>query len=91
MNTSLEMSALRKLFNDVDPMGIFFGENADEYDPEIKQLISLSLDYEGVSMEDLTEELKKIFEAYFSGLTLNSDLLGKLSVKIKEELGGGAK
>lgn len=35
------ISKLRKIFNEADPQGIYFGDNPDEYDPEIDAIVKL--------------------------------------------------
>ena len=42
MNQEEEKLILRKLFNEVDPVGLASDEAPDEYDLEIRQLVSLS-------------------------------------------------
>ena len=85
MNEEERVKILRKLFNEVDPVGIFFDENTDEYNPEIKELLSLSPDYS--NLEDLDKKLRDIFTKYFEGIQLNLDSLRKLAKKISTELG----
>jgi hypothetical protein len=59
----------RALFNEIDPIGIFFEEfeNFDEYDPEIKDLIVfLNKNINLPSDEVLKNELKDIFTKKFT-------------------------
>ena len=83
MNDEEKIKILRSLFNEVDPAGIFFDENIDEYDPEIKELLSLSLDYS--NSNDLDKKLKGIFTRYFEGLQIDANSLNKLAKRISVE------
>lgn len=38
---NLSISGLRKLFNEADLQGIYFGDNPDEYDPEIDAIVKV--------------------------------------------------
>jgi hypothetical protein len=87
MNEKGKTEILRRIFNEVDPVGINFGQNIDEYDPEIKELIALSPDYS--NLEDIDKKLKDIFTRYFEGVQLNLDSLRKLAGKISTEFGKG--
>lgn len=76
---------MRKIFNEIDPMGIFFEENDDEYDPEIKELISLSPDFNDSDI--LYKELHDIFIKYFEGIQSSRNSLKELAGKLKQEFG----
>lgn len=84
MNEEEKIKILRRLFNEVDPVGIFFDENIDEYDLEIKELLSLSPDYS--NPDDLDKKLKDIFVRYFEGLQIDANSLSKLAKRIGAEL-----
>lgn len=55
---------LRTCFNEVDPVGIFFGINIEEYDPEIKVLMTSGINFSNLTAvkKELTDILKKYFE-----------------------------
>ena len=79
-----KLKILRKLFNEIDPAGIFFDENIDEYDSEIKELISLSPDYSNI--EELRKLLEGIFARYFEGIKIDHNTLHNLAKEISVEL-----
>lgn len=79
------LEKMRKIFNEIDPVGIFFEENVDEYDSEIKELISLSPDFNDSDI--LYKELHDIFIKYFEGVQINQDSLKELTGKLKQEFG----
>lgn len=71
---------LRVVFNDVDPMGLYFDENVDEYDPEIKALLKATDNLNDKSA--LEKRLKDIFLEYFEGVEVNLELIESLAQKI---------
>ena len=83
-----KLKILRTLFNEVDPQGIFFDENEDEYDPEIEELISSLPDF--ADLNHIEENLKRIFSKFFEGIKLDYASLKKLAKKIHEKLGDPA-
>jgi len=54
---------LRVIFNNIDPIGIFFEDNIDEYDPEIDKFIESSNEASGP--QDVYDSLMKIFIGFF--------------------------
>ena len=70
----------RRVFNAVDPVGIFFDENIDEYDPEITKLIDLSLDYN--NLEEVDRNIKEIFAKQFENVEIDPTSLEALAKSI---------
>ena len=75
-----EQVPLRNLFIEVDPAGIYFDENQDEYDPEIKALLELKIKLS--EKEEVFTALKSIFNSYFAGMQIPDSKLYELAQKI---------
>jgi hypothetical protein len=80
MNPNLEN--LRIIFNEVDPVGIFFDKNVDEYDAEIKELLKASPNFNDV--QELQSLLEHIFTQYFEDIQINQENLLVLARKLNE-------
>ena len=72
----------RKLFNEVDPVGIFFDTNIDEYDPEIREIVSNPPS--SWEKKDVQKRLENIFQSYFEGIEVNKDKIENLSLLISQ-------
>lgn len=86
MSEQKKTKILKNLFNEVDPVGLIdfdTPESLDEYDPEIKELVSSSPDYS--NLEELDKMLRDIFFRYFEGIELDTDLIRELAEKINEK------
>jgi hypothetical protein len=70
---------LREILNKQDPMGIFFGDNTDEYGAEIESIMQVIT--KNPTQEELTEDIWLIFQAYF----------GKIEAGAKEKYSAAAK
>lgn len=55
---------LRKIFNKADPQGIFFGDNPDEYDAEIRAILKIFPECD--SAAKLKNALWSIFKDQFT-------------------------
>lgn len=78
--------SMRSVFNKIDPMGIFFGHNVDEYDPEIFDLLYPVANRSGFADRDDTRlRLKRIFEKWFGAdMIPKEETLTKLADAIAE-------
>jgi len=74
---------LRTIFNEIDPVGIYFDDNVDEYDAEIKEIIKCGVDFSDEA--NVFAALKEIFAKYFEGVSVDSEKLGILVGKISDE------
>jgi hypothetical protein len=75
-----ELDALRITFNEVDPAGIYFDDNEDEYDPEIKALLNLKLDL--ADRIQVLHSVRIIFDSCFEGIEIPGHKLEELAQKI---------
>lgn len=75
-----QIIALRAIFNEVDPVGIYFDDNEDEYDPEIKALLDLKIDL--ADKAEVLHSIKTIFSSYFEGIEISGQKLEGLAQKI---------
>lgn len=78
--TKEQLTELRAIFNEVDPAGIYYDENHDEYDPEINALLE-----EGPKLTDeelVLQTLKSVFSSYFEGLMISEEKLSVLAKKV---------
>ena len=78
---SITIDLLRHAFNEIDPAGVFFEDNVDEYDPEINELLKSNIDMTDISQ--LKNELSRIFETYFEGIKIEREKINALGVKIQ--------
>ncbi len=86
MNRKLK-NTLREIFNRHDPIGIYFGKNAnfDEYDPEIRQLPLIF--HKEMALKEFTDKLHKLFQRmFFPEIAGNKAKYGKLAKQIYELL-----
>ena len=61
---------MRSIFNEVDPVGIYFDENnIDEYDPEIKTIIPALPELKNV--DDFRAKVKDIFVSMFENVRID--------------------
>jgi hypothetical protein len=75
-----DLAKFRAIFNEVDPVGIFFEKNVDEYDAEINELLKTSPDFSDV--KELQSKLKDIFARYFEGIEIKEDRILSLAEKL---------
>ena len=83
MNNIKNYKLLKEIINKVDPLGLIdpdTPESFNEYESELKELISLSLDYS--DEKAIYKNLKNIFSSYFEGVKINQDSLRELARKI---------
>ena len=80
MNNINKQELYRIYFNEIDPIGIFFDENVDEYDPEIKEFLSSGIDFK--NPEIVKEKLSNIFKKYFEGIEIDESKIKKLTLLI---------
>lgn len=73
-------SALRSIFNAADPQGIFFGDNLDEYDPEIEPLLEVLPACQTSS--EILEALWKIFQVKFGDSAGHKDDYAQLAENV---------
>ena len=74
---------LRQIFNAVDPVGIYFGDNEDEYDTEINCLQHTFVNFSNKS--ELYKKLLEIFSHYFEGVDFDKKRVRKLAKIISRE------
>jgi hypothetical protein len=75
----------RLVFNQVDPMGISFDDNSNEYDPEINELLQLAPDFN--ETETLKLVLSNIFSRYFKGVMVPQDRISLLAERLSQVFG----
>lgn len=80
MNKKLDKKELREAFNSVDPAGIFFDENVDEYDPEIDELLKQDIDFTEINA--VQGALSEILHRWFEGIEIDETKLKELAQKI---------
>ena len=80
-----ELNSLRKIFNKVDPMGIYFEEAPQEYDPEINELLSALPDFNNV--QDIGVKLKDIFSRYLESVKVDQRRLDLLTQRLRKIAG----
>ncbi len=84
MNIDSKIEKMREVFNQVDPAGVFFDDNKDEYDGEIEELIKANIDLDDI--EAVNQKINEIFKKYFSGVEIKKEKLDELSFKIQSLL-----
>lgn len=82
-SVSKDKMKLRQIFNAVDPVGIYFGDNDDEYDPEINSLQNSFINFSNES--ELCNKLLEIFPRFFEGVDFNKNRVKKLAKIISKE------
>lgn len=83
MNDQDKINKLRVIFNEVDPIGIYFDErNKDEYDSEIKALLESKVNLN--DLDSLNKELLRIFRKFFEGISINEKDVKNLAEKVSE-------
>lgn len=78
--TKEQLIELRAIFNEVDPVCIYYDENHDEYDPEIRALLEECLKL--TDEELVLKTLKIVFSSYFEGLILSEEKMSVLAKKL---------
>lgn len=81
MNIDSKIEKMRNIFNQVDPAGVFFEENKDEYDAEIEEFMKSDVNLDDV--EAVKQKINEIFKKYFSGVEIKKEKLDELSLKIQ--------
>lgn len=81
MNYKNKQEEYRYYFNKVDPVGIFFDENIDEYDPEIEELLNSNIDLK--NFQNVKEKLSLIFKKYFEGIMVDENKITELALLIQ--------
>jgi hypothetical protein len=68
------------LFFRIDPMGINFWDNTDEYEPEVVTVLPRLESAE--SVEDCSRIVREEFAVWFQGVQLDADRTDQLSVEL---------
>ncbi len=87
MEPSHEKLTLRNIFNEIDPMGIFFETNVDEYDYEIDELMAALSNFSDANVVE--NKLREIFNKAFSPIkTSDNVLISRLASAITAQITG---
>lgn len=80
MNQQDKKEILRVLFNTIDPVGIFYDQNFDEYDPEIDEFLKVESDLK--NEEEIYQTLIRIFAKFFEGINFDREKIRILANQI---------
>lgn len=80
MKSKNEQLELRSIFNEADPQGIFFDDNADEYDGEIEAFLKVAPNCSTSSQ--VLEALWNIFQVKFGKSAGRQDDYSLLAEKV---------